>query len=112
MVTGLLFLVAMLAAPYAQLVPLAATAPALILVGGLMMAPLVEVPWDEPELAIPAFLTLVMIPLSFSIANGLAFGLTAHAALKILHGRAEKRDWLLFILAALFVARFIWLAGG
>jgi AGZA family xanthine/uracil permease-like MFS transporter len=111
-VTGLLFLLAMFAAPYAQLIPLAATAPALILVGGLMMAPLVEVPWDEPELAIPAFLTLALIPLTFSIANGLAFGITAHAALKILRGKAVKGDWLLFVLAALFVVRFVYLAGG
>lgn len=111
-VTGLLFLLAMLAAPYAQLVPLAATAPALILVGALMMAPLAEIPWDDPELAIPAFLTLVMIPLSFSIANGLAFGITAHALLRIIRGRAVRRDWLLLLLAGLFVARFIWLAGG
>jgi len=111
-VTGLLFLVAMLAAPYAQLIPLAATAPALILVGGLMMAPLAEVPWDEPALAIPAFLTLIMIPLTFSIANGIAFGLTAHAVLKIVRGDARRGDWLLFTLAGLFVARFIWLAGG
>ncbi len=111
-VTGLLFLVAMLAAPYAQLIPLAATAPALILVGALMMAPLAEIPWDEPDLAIPAFLTLVMIPLSFSIANGLAFGITAHALLRIARRRATKRDWLLLLLAGLFVARFIWLAGG
>jgi AGZA family xanthine/uracil permease-like MFS transporter len=111
-VTGLLFLLAMLAAPYAQLIPLAATAPALILVGALMMAPLAEVPWDEPDIAIPAFLTLVMIPLSFSIANGLAFGITAHALLKMLKGEARMRDWLLFLLAGLFVIRFIWLAAG
>lgn len=111
-VTGLLFLLAMLAAPYAQLVPLAATAPALILVGALMMAPLAEIPWDDPELAIPAFLTLVMIPLSFSIANGLAFGITAHALLRIIRGRAVRPDWLLLLLAGLFVVRFIWLAGG
>lgn len=111
-VTGLLFLAAMFVAPYAQLIPLAATAPALILVGGLMMAPLVEVPWDEPELAIPAFLTLAMIPLTFSIANGLAFGITAHAALKILRGKAKKSDWLLFVLAGLFVVRFVWLSAG
>jgi AGZA family xanthine/uracil permease-like MFS transporter len=111
-VTGILFLLAMLAAPYAQLVPVEATAPALILVGGLMMAPLVEVPWDEPAFAVPAFLTLVMIPLSFSIANGLAFGLTAHALLKLFGGKARRGDWLLFLLAALFVARFIWLAAG
>ena len=111
-VTGVLFLAAMFVAPYAQLIPLAATAPALILVGGLMMAPLVEVPWDDAEMAIPAFLTLALIPLTFSIANGLAFGITAHAALKLLKGKATKRDWLLFVLAGLFVIRFAWMAGG
>jgi AGZA family xanthine/uracil permease-like MFS transporter len=111
-VTGVLFLVAMLAAPYAQLIPLAATAPALVLVGGLMMAPLADVPWDEPEIGLPAFLTLVMIPLTFSIANGLAFGITAHALLKLVRGKISKSDWLLLVLAALFVGRFAWLAGG
>ena len=111
-VTGLLFLAAMFVAPYAQLVPVAATAPALILVGALMMAPLVEVAWDDPRAAIPAFLTLAMIPLTFSIANGLAFGLTAHAALVIVGGRASRKDWLLFVLAGLFVIRFVYLAAG
>lgn len=111
-VTGLLFLATMLVAPYAQLVPLAATAPALILVGGLMMAPLVEVAWEDPDVAIPAFLTVAMIPLTFSIANGLAFGITAHALLKLLRGKAVKSDWLLMILAAMFVARFAWLAAA
>ncbi len=111
-VTGVLFLVAMLAAPYAQLIPLAATAPALVLVGGLMMAPLADVPWDEPEIGLPAFLTLIMIPLTFSIANGLAFGITAHALLKLARGKVSKSDWLLLVLAALFVGRFAWLAGG
>ncbi len=111
-VTGVLFLLAMFVAPYAQLVPLAATAPALILVGGLMMAPLVDVEWDDPEVAIPAFLTVAMIPLTFSIANGLAFGITAHALLKLLRGKIGKGDWLLLVLAALFVARFAWLSAG
>jgi len=111
-VTGLLFLLAMLVAPYAQLVPVAATAPALILVGALMMAPLADVEWDNPEIAIPAFLTVAMIPLTFSIANGLAFGITAHALLKLLRGKITRTDWLLLILAALFVARFVWLSAG
>ena len=111
-VTGLLFLAAMFVAPYAQLVPLAATAPALILVGALMMAPLVEIAWDEPDAAIPAFLTVAMIPLTFSIANGLAFGITAHALLKLLRGRIGRGDTLLLILAALFVVRFAWLAAA
>jgi AGZA family xanthine/uracil permease-like MFS transporter len=111
-VTGLLFLLAMFAAPYAQLVPLAATAPALILVGALMMAPLADIAWDEPEIAIPAFLTMAMIPLTFSIANGLAFGITAYALLKLLRGKITKTDWLLLVLSALFVARFVWLSAG
>ena len=111
-VTGLLFLLTMFVAPYASLVPLAATAPALILVGGLMMAPLAEVDWDDPFIALPAFLTVAMIPLTFSIANGLAFGITAHAALKLVRGRIGRGDALLMILAALFVIRFAYLAAG
>ena len=111
-VTGILFLLAILVAPYAQLVPLAATAPALVLVGALMMAPLAEIPWDEPEYAIPAFLTVAMIPLTFSIANGLAFGITAHALLRLLRGKIGLGDWLLLAISALFVARFVWLSAG
>lgn len=111
-VTGVLFLLAMLAAPWAQLVPLAATAPALVLVGALMMAPLADVPWDDPEIAIPAFLTVAMIPLTFSIANGLAFGITAHALLKLARGKITRLDWLLLALAAVFVIRFAWLSAG
>jgi adenine/guanine/hypoxanthine permease len=111
-VTGMLFLLAMLVTPYAQLVPLAATAPALILVGGLMMAPLVDVAWDDAEAAIPAFLTVAMIPLTFSIANGLAFGITAYALIKLIRGRIAWTDWLLLLISALFVARFVWLSAG
>ncbi|CAN5469689.1 NCS2 family permease [soil metagenome] len=111
-VTGLLFLVAMLFAPYAQLIPVAATAPALVVVGALMMAPLAEIDWDDPMIALPSFLTVAMIPLTYSIANGIAFGLTAYAVMKIVTGRAVRSDWLLFLLAGLFVARFVWMAGG
>jgi len=111
-VTGVLFLLMMFVAPYASLVPLAATAPALILVGALMMLPLAEVEWDDPFVALPAFLTVALIPLSFSIANGLAFGITAHAVLKIARGRVGRDDALLLILAALFVIRFAYLSAG
>jgi len=111
-VTGLLFLLTMFVAPYAALVPLAATAPALILVGGLMMAPLTEIDWDDTFTALPAFLTMAIIPLTFSIANGLAFGITAHALLKIVRGRVDRGDTLLMILALLFVIRFAYLAAG
>lgn len=111
-VTGLLFLATMFVAPYAQLVPLAATAPALIIVGGLMLLPLSEVDWEDPMASIPAFLTVAMIPLTFSIANGLAFGITAHAGLKLLRGKAERADWFLFVLAGLFVVRFVWMSAA
>jgi AGZA family xanthine/uracil permease-like MFS transporter len=59
---------------------------------------------------VPAFLTVVTIPLTFSIANGLAFGLTSYAVLKLLTGKAVKADWLLFVLAALFTVRFMYLS--
>jgi len=111
-VTGILFLITMFVAPYAQIVPLAATAPALIVVGGLMLLPLTEVEWEDPLSAIPAFLTVAMIPLTFSIANGLAFGITAHAILKLLRGKAARGDWFLFLLAALFVVRFVWMSAA
>jgi adenine/guanine/hypoxanthine permease len=109
-VTGLLFLATLFVAPWAQVIPAAATAPALILVGAMMMGPLTEVDWDDPVVAIPAFLTLVTIPLTFSIANGLAFGVIAYAVLKLVTRRIAKGDWLLFALAALFVARFVYMA--
>ena len=111
-VTGALFLLAMLAAPYAQFIPIYATAPALILVGGLMMAPMAEIAWDDFMVSIPAFLTLVMIPLTFSIANGLAFGILAYALLKLVSGRLQKSDWLLMTLAAVFLVRFIYISGA
>jgi AGZA family xanthine/uracil permease-like MFS transporter len=111
-VTGVLFLLTMFVAPYAQLVPLAATAPALIIVGGLMLLPLSEVPWEDPMAAIPAFLTVAMIPLTFSIASGLSFGICAHAALKLIRGKATRADWFLFVLAGLFVVRFAWMSAA
>lgn len=110
-VVGLLFLGALFLAPLVALIPTAATAPALVLVGALMMGSVAEVDWADPEAAIPAFLTILVIPLSYSIANGLAFGLTAHAALKLVRGKARRSDWLLFLLGALFILRFVYLGG-
>jgi len=77
-----------------------------------MLLPLTEVDWEDPMAAIPAFLTVAMIPLTFSIANGLAFGITAHALLKLLKGQASTKDWFLYTLAALFVVRFVWMAAA
>src|SRR5215472_8308436 len=108
-VTGLLFLVAVGAAPFVGVVPQAATAPALILVGSLMLATITEIRWHEPLVAVPAFLTLILIPLTYSIANGLGFGIIAWAVLHLVTGNWRREDWLLYTLAALFLARFIYL---
>lgn len=110
-VTGLLFAGAAFVAPLVGAVPGAATAPALILVGSLMMSHAVEIHWKDPALAIPAFLTMLTIPLTFSIATGLSFGFTSFAVLKLVRGQFQKRDWVVYVLAAIFVARFIYLGS-
>ena len=111
-VVGLLFLATLFFAPWVQAIPAAATAPALIIVGSMMLGALADIDWDDPGVAIPAFLTVIAIPLTFSIANGLAFGITAFAVLKLVRGQAKPSDWLLFVLAALFVARFIYMGAA
>ena len=112
-VTGLLFLVSLFVAPLIGAIPNFATAPALILVGGLMLTGLGKIDWNDPQIAIPAFLTIVTIPLTWSIADGLSFGLTSYALLQIITGRARRtfrRDWMLYLLAALFLLRFLYIS--
>jgi AGZA family xanthine/uracil permease-like MFS transporter len=108
-VTGLLFLCAIGAAPFVAIVPPAATAPALILVGSLMLSTISEIRWHQPLVAVPAFLTMVLIPFTYSIANGLGFGIIAWAVLHVAAGKFRRQDWLLYVLAVLFLARFIYL---
>ena len=110
-VTGLLFAAALFVAPLVGAVPAAATAPALILVGSLMMSHAAEIHWNDPASAIPAFLTMLTIPLTFSIATGLSFGFTSFAVLKLARGQFRKKDWVVYVLAAIFVARFIYLGS-
>jgi AGZA family xanthine/uracil permease-like MFS transporter len=110
--TGLLFLAALFLAPLAGVIPDAATAPALIVVGSLMMGTVHEIDWHDHEIAIPAFLTMVTIPLTFSIANGLSFGFLAFTLLKIVRGKFRQVNWFVYVLTALFLARFIYLAQG
>jgi AGZA family xanthine/uracil permease-like MFS transporter len=108
-VTGLLFAVALFVAPLAGTIPAAATAPALIIVGSMMMTTVTEIAWGDPEIAVPAFLTMLGIPLTFSIANGLAFGFCAYTMLKILRGRFREVSWMVYALTALFIVRFWYL---
>src|SRR6266702_812515 len=109
-VTGILFLLAIFVAPVVGAIPDFATAPALVLVGALMVAGAASIDWEEPRIAIPSFLTIITIPLTYSIATGLSFGLISFAALEIATGRARRQHWMLYLLAILFLLRFIYIA--
>ena len=109
-VTGILFFLAIFVAPVVGAIPDFATAPALILVGALMVAGAARIDWEEPRIAIPSFLTIITIPLTYSIATGLSFGLISFAALEVASGRARRQHWMLYLLATLFLLRFIYIA--
>ena len=110
-VTGVLFLLAFPLSAIAGLIPPGATAPALILVGALMMGNAAEIPWANPVAAIPAFLTILAVPFTFSIATGLSFGFIAGALLRLVSG-PKREDWLLYVLAILCLFRFAYLSAA
>lgn len=111
-VTGLLFLAALFVAPFLGAIPAAATAPALILVGALMMAHSSEIDWTNLRDAIPAFLTIIAIPLTFSIANGLSLGFLSYALLQLFTGRARSVSPFVYVLSAILLLRFLYLGSG
>jgi AGZA family xanthine/uracil permease-like MFS transporter len=82
------------------------TSPALIVVGSLMIRSVRDIDWEDFTEALPAFLTLVLIPLTFSITDGIAFGFISYALLKLASGRAREVHWLIYVFALLFVARY------
>jgi AGZA family xanthine/uracil permease-like MFS transporter len=103
---GGMFAIALLFSPLFALIPGAATAPALILVGLFMMSPILEVDLGDFTEAIPAFLTMVMMPLTYSIAEGIVFGVISYVALKVLTGRAREVHVVTHVIAILFVLKF------
>ena len=105
--TGLLFIVALILAPLAGIVPAAATAPALIIVGVLMMANLKDIDFSNITDAVPAFLTMVMMPLTYSIATGIGIGLISYVLIKLFTGKIKDLHILSIIVAILFVIKFI-----
>jgi AGZA family xanthine/uracil permease-like MFS transporter len=105
--TGILFAVALVAAPFVQLIPLAATAPALLYVGFLMMGNIRQVDFSDVTEALPAFLAIAIMPLTFSITNGIAFALISFVVLKVATRRFREISVVSVIIAALFVAQFI-----
>ena len=84
-------------------------APALIVVGTMMVRGIRRIEWDDPTEAIPAFLTILLMPLTVSITEGIAFGFISFATLKLLTGRAAETEWLIFLFAGLFLIRYIFL---
>jgi adenine/guanine/hypoxanthine permease len=107
--TGGLFVVAMFFWPLVGAVPSAATAPALILVGALMMEGVRHIDWADVGESVPAFLTIVVMPFTYSIANGVSFGIIAYAVIRVCTGKAKQSSWLLYLLAALLIARYVFL---
>jgi AGZA family xanthine/uracil permease-like MFS transporter len=108
---GLLFTASIVFWPLAAAIPAAATAPALIIVGALMLDGLRAIEWDDYPVLISSFLTVVMMPLTFSIANGVSFGVISYAAIMLLSGRGKRVDPLLYVVAALLIVRYAWLTG-
>ncbi len=105
--TAALFFVALFFAPLFLMVPAAATAPALILVGSFMMSPILKVNFDDYTESIPVFFTVIMMPLTYSVADGIVFGMLAYVALKLFAGKFKDISIVSYILAVLFILKFV-----
>lgn len=110
-VTSLLFLLAMFLVPLAYLIPGAATAPALIIVGFLMITLIKDIPWDKLEEALPAFLTIVGMAFTFSISKGIGFGFISYCLLKTASGKWREVHPVMWIVAAIFLLYFIFVSN-
>ena len=107
LVVGVLFLLACLLAPVAGIIPSAATAPALIIVGVLMLKGAASIDWNDLECAIPAFLTISMMPFAYSISDGIGFGFISYSVIKLARGKAKEVPVLVYIIAVLFILKYI-----
>jgi len=105
-VTGVLFLLTIVFAPLVNIIPSEAAVPALVLVGFLMMQQVKGIDWDDLEIAIPAFLTIVLMPFTYSITVGIGAGFLAYVVIKLVRGKARDVHPLMWVVALLFVAYF------
>lgn len=108
---AVLFIACLFIAPLAGVVPGYATAPALLYVSCLMLRDMVDVPWDDATEAVPAALTALLMPFTYSIANGVAFGFIAYGGLKLLTGHAKRVKPIVWIIAAIFLFRYFYLGA-
>jgi AGZA family xanthine/uracil permease-like MFS transporter len=105
-VVGALFLLSIIIAPAAEIIPLQAAAPALVIVGFLMLRTVRDIPWDDVEIAIPAFLTIVLMPFTYSITNGIGAGFVSYVFIKLVRGKAAEVTPMMYIASAAFVLYF------
>jgi len=105
-VTGLLFLAAMFLTPLYEIVPIEAAAPVLVVVGALMMMQVGQINWSEFHVALPAFLTIIAMPLTYSIANGIGVGFIAFTLMALFAGKAREIHWIMWLISALFIVYF------
>jgi AGZA family xanthine/uracil permease-like MFS transporter len=106
LVTGGLFALALFLSPLLTIVPLQAAAPALVAVGFLMMTQVKHIDWDRYDIAVPAFLTIAVMPFTYSITNGIGAGFLAYVVIKTVLGKAREVHWLLWGASALFLVYF------
>lgn len=104
---GLLFFLSLIFAPLIYFIPSVATAPILILVGALMLSEIKHISFDDFTDVIPVFLTIILMPLTFSIAQGLAFGFISYTLLKLLTGKRDQIHWIMYFVSAAFIINFI-----
>lgn len=107
MVVGVLFLFSVFLAPVAGIIPAAATAPALIIVGVLTMRSAVSIPWDDMECAVPAFLTIAVMPFAYSISDGIAFGFISFSLIKLVRGKGREVPLLTYGISLLFILKYV-----
>ncbi|MFE2955512.1 NCS2 family permease [Nocardia tengchongensis] len=105
-ITGGLFCAAIFFTPIAAVVPIQAAAPALVLVGALMMTQARKIDWNDLEVAVPAFITIVLMPFTYSITNGVGAGLIAYTVIKLARGKYREIHWLVAVVSVVFVAYF------
>ena len=105
-VTGVLFLLSMFLAPVVSMVPYEAATPALVVVGFLMMTQVTDIDWKSPEIALPAFITIIMMPFSYSITNGIGAGFIAYLVVRLARGRVREIHPLMWGASLLFVIYF------
>lgn len=105
-VTGVLFLLAMFFTPLYEIVPIEAASPALVIVGAMMMSGVRDIDWSDFSIVLPAFLTIMVMPFTYSIANGIGVGFIAFTFMFVAAGRIRDVNWLMWLISALFVVFF------